>query len=73
MKLLILFVFIATTLGMSEVGESENDVTRLKLQYLEERIHSLEQPGNILLSQPIYTQSNRSVIPTCDNCELANT
>ncbi len=51
MKLLILFVFVGTTFG-NDVGGAENDVTSLKLQYLEERIHSLEQPGNILLSQP---------------------
>jgi len=51
MKLLILFVFIGTTNG-NNVAEAKNDVTSLKFQYLEERIHSLEQPGNILLSQP---------------------
>jgi hypothetical protein len=51
MKLLILFVFIGTTFG-NNVTEEKNDVTSLKFQYLEERIHSLEQPGNILLSQP---------------------
>ena len=42
--LIVVLIFASTKTSGSEI--TDESVVDLKLQYLEERIHSLEQPGN---------------------------
>jgi hypothetical protein len=44
--LIVLLIFASNKLAGSELTD---EAVELKLQHLEERIHSLEQPGNVTI------------------------